>query len=187
MISSTRRQFEDEIRDPLSIDAAAARAVGWSGTMTTGTPPAYGRKIAWAKQCNPKNADPETVYVFDAKEDTADLRSVQSWLAEFSDGLAPLTVVFAPKQNLSMTVAERAAFETATQSSWVYPLSRPSNDANLLGHVAALLPPDAPVKSPVPASEIPSLPDYSMFEDLVRDDQAWKRLARKIDLKDRLD
>jgi hypothetical protein len=148
----------------------------YSEIMATGTQIAYARKVAWAKDCRPSDADRSTVYVFDASQHDEALTAVREWCGALVEGRDPLTVVISAKVNDSMSMAEHDAFESAVDDLPVYPLSRPAKDTELLAYVSSLL----TLTPPVPAPR--SYPAAACNEPPVRNIN-----LRQIDLANRID
>ena len=159
------------------VDGAPAGALALGRKMASGPKRAYARSVVWGHGTVPTNVDSATVYVFDARNDDSGLSVVTNWLAALSGGRKPLTVVIAPGTNDAMTMAEHDAFESAIDSLWAYPLSRPSSDADLLAYVSSLLtvtPPQTSLIARIDVGAIADAPDTH-------------RHLRRIDLIDRID
>ncbi|MEZ5352800.1 MAG: hypothetical protein R2762_09210 [Bryobacteraceae bacterium] len=154
--------------------------------MASGPAVAFSRRVVWGHSCAPASADPDTVYVFDAREDEDGLPSVRQWLGAVPCEPVPLVAVIAPKPDQAMTVADAEGFEAALASLWAYPLARPDGDVDLLGYVRGLLP---DMNQEGGERELSPEPDYSIFGAESADDfeRAAARIVRAVPLHERID
>jgi hypothetical protein len=136
------------------VDESAQTTIAWiRNSMETAR--ALARKVLWARDFKPSEVDASAVYVFDAALDDETLSQMRAWIAGLPAGRPPLTVVVAPKANESLTNAEYNRFESSIADLWVYPLSRPVHDSELLAHVSSLLTLQVPPATPISVREVP--------------------------------
>lgn len=135
------------------VDVSPGTTIVWSRNAMEAAR-ALARKVLWAKDHRPSEIDATAVYVFDASSHDSNLSEIRDWVGGLPQGRPPLTVVVAPKVNELMTTAEHHCFESAIGDLWVYPLSRPAHDGELLAYVSSILTLGVPPVAPIPVRDI---------------------------------